>query len=238
MKKRAGKENQKAGPVSAVILAAGSSSRMQGRDKLAAVLGGESVIRRSLRAFQDCALVDEIVVVLRRGGEQPVLAACEGLDKVRRIVQGGDSRTVSACRGVMAADKTARIILIHDGARPLVSDAVIRAVIAGAETYGAAVPVVPVTDTIKTGADGFVTGTPDRADLFAAQTPQGFRAELIKAALSDAVAKNLTLTDDCAAVERLGMRVRLVAGDSRNRKLTTPEDLTLAAALLGEEATV
>jgi 2-C-methyl-D-erythritol 4-phosphate cytidylyltransferase len=132
----------------------------------------------------------------------------------------------------MAADPGAEIILIHDGARPLVTEAVIRAAAEGAKEYGAALPAVPVTDTIKVSGDGFVESTPDRSTLFAAQTPQAFQAELIKAALTDAVEKGLELTDDCAAVERLGMRVRLVTGDGENRKITTPPDLAMAETLL------
>ncbi len=132
----------------------------------------------------------------------------------------------------MAANPEAEIILIHDGARPLVSEAVIKAAVEGAEKYGAALPAAAVTDTIKICENGFVTSTQDRNKLFAAQTPQAFQSELIKAALSDAVEKGLELTDDCAAVERLGMKVRIVEGDSLNRKITVPADLTVAEALM------
>ena len=126
----------------------------------------------------------------------------------------------------------AEIILIHDGARPLVSETVIRAAVDGAKKYGAALPAVAVTDTIKTCENSFVISTQDRNKLFAAQTPQAFQSELIKAALSDAIEKGLELTDDCAAVERLGMKVRIVEGDSLNRKITVPADLTIAEALM------
>ena len=134
----------------------------------------------------------------------------------------------------MACDRTSEIILIHDGARPLVTEKVIRNAILGAREFGAAVPVTPVTDTIKVGKGGFADSTPDRAALFAAQTPQAFRAELIKAALQAALDQGLSLTDDCAAVEKLGMRVRLVEGDACNRKITLPSDLVLAEALWKE----
>ena len=224
----------KNGPVSAVIVAAGSSSRMGGMDKLAAPLAGKSVIGRTIRAFQDCDEVSEIVLVLRKGAEKPALEGASGCGKVKRIVHGGENRTASAYAGVMACDPSAEIILIHDGARPLVTAEVIRSAVRGGREFGAAVPVTPVTDTIKTGKDGFADATPDRSTLFAAQTPQAFRAELIKAALQDAVDHGLSLTDDCAAVERLGMRVKLVEGDPRNRKITMPQDLALAEALLKE----
>lgn len=238
MKIRLGKKDKGTrggkGLVSAVIVAAGSSRRMGGMDKLAAPLAGSTVIAHTIRAFQDSGDVGEIVLVLRKGAEKPALAGASGCDKLSRIVHGGETRTESAYAGVMACDPKAELILIHDGARPLVTGEVIRNAVEGARKYGAAVPVTPVTDTIKVGKGGFADSTPDRETLFAAQTPQAFRAELIKAALQDAVDKNLSLTDDCAAVEKLGMRVKLVEGDVRNRKITLPSDLALAEELFKE----
>ncbi len=225
---------KKPGLVSAVIVAAGSSRRMGGTDKLAAPLAGSTVIAHTIRAFQESAEVGEIVLVLRQGAEGSALEGASGCDKLSRIVHGGDTRTQSAYAGVMACDPEAEIILIHDGARPLVTKEVIRSAVEGARKFGAAVPVTPVTDTVKVGKDGFADSTPDRSTLFAAQTPQAFRAELIKAALQDAVDKKLSLTDDCAAVERLGMHVKLVEGDVRNRKITLPADLALAEVLYKE----
>lgn len=210
---------------------------MGGEDKLAAQLDGRTVLAWSLRAFQACDFVQEIIVVTHAGGERNAYLSCDGCDKVARVVHGGGNRTASAYQGVMAADPGTEIILIHDGARPFVSEAVIRAAVEGAEKYGAALPVVAVTDTIKVRENGFVADTPDRAKLFAAQTPQAFRSELIKAALTDAVEKGLELTDDCAAVERLGMKVRMVEGDSFNRKITVPADLIAAEALMQQRHT-
>ena len=218
--------------VSAVILGGGGSARMGGEDKLAAMLDGRTVLAWSLRAFQACDFIQEIVLVTHTGGERNAYLSCDGCDKVARVVHGGSNRTASAYQGVMAASPDAEIILIHDGARPLVSESVIRSAAEGAKKYGAALPAVAVTDTIKVGEKEFVASTPEREKLFAAQTPQAFRSELIKAALTDAVEKGLELTDDCAAVERLGMRVRLVEGDSLNRKITVPADLVIAEALL------
>ena len=205
-----------------------------GFDKLAAPLGDSTVIGTTLKALQSSPEIDELVLVVREGGEKPVLEAASGCDKVSRIVHGGSTRTESALNGVTACSPEAEVILIHDGARPLVSPQVIRNVVNGVKQYGAAVPVTPVTDTIKVGRDGFADETPDRSTLFAAQTPQGFRAELIRAALQDAKEKNITLTDDCAAVERLGMRVKLVDGDVRNRKVTVPADLPVMETLRKE----
>jgi 2-C-methyl-D-erythritol 4-phosphate cytidylyltransferase len=233
-KEKIKRKQNKPGLVSAVIVAAGSSSRMGGGDKLAMPLAGSTVISRTIRAFQDCPEVGEIVLVLRKGAEKSALGGASGCDKLARIVHGGESRTASAYAGVTACDRTSEIILIHDGARPLVTAEVIQNAIKGAREFGAAVPVTPVTDTIKVGKGGFADSTPERASLFAAQTPQAFRAELIKAALKDAVDQGLALTDDCAAVERLGMRVKLVEGDARNRKITLPSDLALAEALWKE----
>lgn len=221
---------------SCVVVAAGSSTRM-GFDKLAADFCGSSVIGTTLRALQASSDIDEIILVVREGGEKPIMEAASGCDKVSRIVHGGKTRTESALNGVMACNRRSEIILIHDGARPLVSPDVIRNVVQGVKQYGAAVPVIPVTDTIKVGEGGFAASTPDRSTLFAAQTPQGFQAELIKAALQDAKEKNITLTDDCAAVERLGMRVRLVDGDVRNRKITVPSDLPVMETLWKEMQT-
>ena len=221
------------GSVSCVVVAAGSSRRM-GFDKLAAPFCGSTVIGMTLKALQASPDIDELVLVVREGAEQPVLEAASGCDKVKRIVHGGSTRTESAWNGVMSCDPKAGVILIHDGARPLVSKEVIHNAVLGARDHGAAVPAIPVTDTIKVGEKGFVESTPDRSTLFAAQTPQAFQAELIKSALQAAKAENLTLTDDCAAVERLGMRVKLVEGDPRNRKVTIPADLPVMEALWKE----
>ena len=231
------KKRKKAGTagkvrVSAVILGGGSSSRMGGEDKLALILNGKTVLAWSLLAFQACDFIQEIILVTHAGGERNAYLSCDGCDKVARVVHGGSNRTASAFHGVMAADPDAEIILIHDGARPLVSQAVIRAAVEGAKKYGAALPAVPVADTIKVMENGFVADTPDRTRLYAAQTPQAFRSELIKAALTEAVEKELELTDDCSAVERLGMKVKLVEGDSNNRKITVPDDLVIAESLL------
>ena len=223
------------GKVSAVIVAAGSSTRM-GSDKLSAVFAGSTVIAHTLRALQASPEVDELVLVVRKGNERAALEGAAGCDKLERIVTGGSTRTESAYQGVMACDASAEIILIHDGARPLVTEQVIRNAVEGARKFGAAVPVTPVADTIKIGKGGFADSTPDRETLFAAQTPQAFRAELIKAALKDAVDQGLCLTDDCAAVARLGMRVRLVDGDVRNRKITLPADLKIAEALWADKS--
>ena len=218
--------------VSAVIVAGGKSTRMGGQDKMKVLLNGKTCLARTVSAFQASPLVSEIVLVAREDLRKEAYAACEGCNKVSRVIKGGEDRTHSAYFGVMAVSKNVDIVLIHDGARPLISEAVIERVIDAAKRYHAAIPVVPVTDTIKIGAEGFVEQTPDRSGLFAVQTPQGFQYELIYAALKDAVEKALSLTDDAAAVERLGMRVRMVEGDTNNKKITTAVDIAIAEAIL------
>ena len=223
---------------SAVVVAAGSSTRM-GFDKVLAEVGGEPVIVRCLRAFQQAPGVGEVVVVTREDLVPDVARLCQdfGLTKVTKVIRGGDSRTQSARMGTLECDPKAKLIAIHDGARPFVSVQVIEAAITQALVSGAAAPAVPVTDTVKIAHDGVVERTPDREELFAVQTPQVFDADLIRAALQKALDDGAALTDDCAAVERMGMKVALTAGDERNIKLTTPTDL-LIGELLAEEAPV
>ena len=218
---------------SAVVVAAGASTRM-GEDKILLELEGEPVILRTLRAFEQAPEVDEIIVVTREELVPHVAALCRdaGLSKVRKVIRGGQSRTHSARLGTMEADRDAQLIAIHDGARPFVTGAVISAAIEKAAQTGAAAPAVPVKDTVKEASGGLVERTLDRSRLYAVQTPQVFEASLIRAALQKALEDGAALTDDCAAVERLGMRVSLTPGDERNIKLTTPADLLWGQVLL------
>lgn len=218
---------------SAVVVAAGSSTRM-GMDKLMLPLGDIPVIVHTLRAVQAAPSVGEIVLVTREDLLVPMSQLCQdyAISKVTKVVRGGDSRTQSVRLGTLEVSRDAQVIAIHDGARPFVSVDVIERAVARAMETGAAAPAVPVKDTIKVAHDGLVESTPDRNSLFAVQTPQVFEASLIKAALQKALDDGAELTDDCAAVERLGMRVALTHGDERNLKLTTPEDLTVAQAML------
>lgn len=217
--------------VTAVLVAAGSSTRM-GFDKLSFDLGGETVLERSVRAFDECPEVDELVIVTGASGENAQRAAAR-CKKPVRLVRGGSTRAESARSGVAAAH--GRLVAVHDAARPFVSQSVIADTIAAAARCGAAAPAVPVKDTIKTVAeDGAVTGTPDRSTLRAVQTPQVFEADLLKAALQSALENEVPVTDDCSAVERLGKVVYLIDGDEENLKITTPVDLVIAEAILAE----
>ena len=224
---------------SAVVVAAGSSSRM-GLDKLMAEVGGLPVIVRCLEAFQQAPSVAEVVVVTREELVPEVARLCQDfrLDKVSKVIRGGANRTQSARLGTLEARQDTPLIAIHDGARPFVTVQVIEAAVAQAAVNGAAAPAVPVKDTIKMAENGIVTQTLDRAALYAVQTPQVFDASLIRAALQKALDDGAELTDDCAAVERLGMKVVLTAGDDRNIKLTTPVDLLLGEQLAEEAASL
>ena len=204
---------------SAVVVAAGSSTRM-GMDKLMLPLDETPVIVYTLRAVQAAPSVGEIILVTREDLIVPMSQLCQdyAISKVTKVVRGGASRTQSVRLGTLEVSGDAQVIAIHDGARPFVSAEVIERAVAQAMETGAAAPAVPVKDTIKVAHDGVVESTPDRACLFAVQTPQVFESSLIKAALQKALDDGLELTDDCAAVERLGMKVALTRGDERNIK--------------------
>lgn len=218
----------------AVVPAAGSSTRMAGRDKILLPLGDQPVLIHTLRALELCPHITEIVVVTRRDLIVPIGQLCRdcGFQKVTKIIPGGETRTRSVLNGVSEVSKDAELIAIHDGARPLVTQSLLDAVITRAAQCGAAAPAVPVKDTVKRARDGVVTATLDRSELFAIQTPQVFQADLIRTALTRAVDEGAELTDDCGAVERLGIGVALTQGDYRNLKVTTPEDMAMAEALL------
>ncbi|MBN1862857.1 MAG: 2-C-methyl-D-erythritol 4-phosphate cytidylyltransferase [Dehalococcoidales bacterium] len=220
--------------VGAVIVAAGSGERMGGGDKLTALLSGEPVISRVVRTFENCRLISRIVLVLSEAnlerGRQ--LATAGGWSKVSDICPGGRRRQDSVVAGLKRLPDCAWVV-VHDGARPLLSEDLIRRGLRAAEATGAAAAAVPVTDTIKVaGDDMLVRETLPRRELWAVQTPQVFRRDILTGAynnLGDDV-----VTDDAAAVERSGQRVKLYMGAYDNIKITTPGDLALAEALLKE----
>lgn len=218
----------------AVIVAAGTASRMGGIDKVMAPLRGEPMVVRSVRTFQNCDAVREIVIVTREDLLSKIMSLCDGFSKVRAVVVGGSSRPESVQAGLNALSDKVRLAAIHDGARPLVTWQVIDRTVRAANTYGAAAPAVPVKDTIKVVRGGVVAATPDRSRLQAVQTPQIFDLDLLRAALKKAAAEGAAITDDCSAVENMGMSVKIVEGDEKNIKVTTPMDLTIAQLLLEE----
>lgn len=220
----------------AVIVAAGSARRMGGVDKIMAKLKGEPLICHTLRAFQETAVVGQIVVVTRQDLLETIARLCKEKEftKVSAVIVGGDTRQESVENGLAALNKGTKLAAIADGARPLITPQLIDRTVRAANTYGAAAPGIPVKDTVKEAKGGVVLSTPDRSTLFAAQTPQVFDMDLLKAALRKAAQEEAPITDDCSAVERMGMRVRLVEGDEQNFKVTTRQDLLLARAIMGD----
>lgn len=219
---------------SAVIVAAGSAQRM-GADKVMMELGCMPVLARTLLVFQNCDAVDEIIVVTRMEKVTEVAALCKkyGISKASKVVRGGKTRMESVLAGVSEVKSGARLIAIHDGARPLITEELIKRTVLAAGEYMAAAPAIRSTDTLKAvDENGVVTGTVDRERTLRIQTPQIFNADLIKGALTKAVSDGLTLTDDCAAIEIMGVRTHTVPGDEDNIKLTTPRDMEFAEVIL------
>ena len=207
---------------------------MEGIDKVLAPLGGVPVLVHTLRAFQQCPRITQVVVVTREDLLVEVADLCRdfALTKVTKVVKGGAERIRSVQAGLNEVREDAELVAIHDGARPLLPPDVLEEVLQRAAQTGAAAPAVPITDTVKRAEDGLAVETVDRATLFAVQTPQVFQADLIRAAVHKALEDGAVLTDDCAAVERLGMKVSLTRGSRENLKLTTPFDLVVGEAVL------
>ncbi len=218
---------------SAVVVAAGRSTRMGERDKIFEALDGIPVLAHTLLALEQCPAVHEIVVVTRQEFLVTVGQLCRTYDisKATQVVIGGETRVKSVFSGLLSVSSQSELIAIHDGARPFATKELIASVIQTAALCGAAAPAVPLHDTIKSVSNGVFTGTPDRDAFCAVQTPQVFDAALIKGAIQKAVEENWPITDDCSAVERLGMQVSLVEGLPENIKLTTPADFAMAEGI-------
>ena len=216
----------------AVIVAAGTASRMGGIDKVMAPLNGEPMIVRTVRTFQECDAVKEIVIVTREDLIPRISSLCGKFPKVIAVVVGGKDRAESVRNGLRMLSKKVKLAAIQDGARPLITQAVIDRTVRAAHTYGAAAPAIPVKDTVKVVEGGIVSSTPDRSTLKAIQTPQVFDMDLLKGALKKAYEDGAAITDDCSAVELMGFKVKIVEGDERNIKVTTPMDLKIAELLL------
>lgn len=232
-------------PTSAILLAAGASTRMgtvgdQPR-KPFLVLEGRTLLEHACAAFDRSPAVREIVLVGHpedRERLERMVAACPPLAKVRRIVDGGELRTDSVRAGLAAIDPESRVVAVHDVARALIESSTIDAAILCARRRGAALVAVPVVDTIKTSSDGaHAESTLDRSVLWAAQTPQVFRVDVLRKVLDAARAENYRPTDDAALHGRYLGPVPIVHGSPQNLKITTPEDLVIAAAILRSRAT-
>ncbi len=217
-----------------IVAAAGSSQRMEGEDKIFADLGGLPVLGWSLKELQACPNVHEIVVVTKEESIVPAADLCAELEiaKATKILSGGGDRLESVLKGLGEASRDAEYIAVHDGARPFITCELVTEAFRAAYKYAAAAPAIPVNDTVKTAENGFVTGTPDRSALWAVQTPQVFRADVLRAALHNAKLKKLKITDDCGAAEAIGVHPALTKGSQENIKITRPLDLKLAEAIL------
>ena len=229
------KKTRKVPPIASVVVpAAGSASRMEGIDKILTPLGDCPILVHTLLALEACNLIHEIIVVTRADLIVPISHLCQeyGITKAKKVIVGGKERIHSVRMGVAEVRKDAELIAIHDGARPFPSQELLREVFSRAAVTGAAAPAIPVTDTIKRVEGNIVKDTVDRDTLRAVQTPQVFDAGLIASALEKALLDGAILTDDCAAVERLGMQVSLTAGEKSNIKVTTPIDMMIAQAIL------
>jgi len=220
----------------AVIVAAGKSKRMgENVDKAFVTLGSKPVLAYSLMAFERCPDIDGIIVVVRKERLEAAcgLAKMFGGAKVRKVVAGGAQRQSSVLNGLAELNEDVAIVAVHDGARPCVSPALISATILSAKRHGSGVAAVKVTDTIKQVDAGLtVAKTIDRSKLWAVQTPQSFKVDVLRKALEAADRGGLTITDESSAVEAAGGKVHLVESSVTNMKITTPDDLMMVAALL------
>ncbi len=218
----------------AIIVAAGDSTRMGYKlSKQLIPLCGRPAIEYTLRAFQDCDMIDEIDIVTRPQDINDVAQIAFQFKKVMGIISGGADRAESVRKGIRNTSKRTTHYVIHDGARVMITPDEICRVLNVAFETGAATLGTPVIDTIKVvGEEGDIVSTPDRSMLWAVQTPQVFERDLYLRAIKNAVASDLSVTDDCSLVEALGVPVRIVRGEYTNIKLTTPSDVVIAEALL------
>lgn len=221
---------------SAIIVAAGSSHRMQGLDKLWTPLAGRTTLARTIDVFETSSIIDDIILVVNaeRIDNAKTLCQQEGWRKINGIVAGGILRQDSVLIGL---DTLANIapqtqwVMIHDGARPLVTPDILDAGLKAAQACQAAIAGVPVKDTIKQAQQGWIYSTLDRSQLWAIQTPQVFSFPLIHQAYHHQLLQQ-EFTDDAALLEQLGQRVAIFPGSYRNIKITTQEDLLIAEALI------
>jgi 2-C-methyl-D-erythritol 4-phosphate cytidylyltransferase len=218
----------------AILVAAGRGERMgASRPKAFLELAGQALVLRSALVFDAAPSVGRIVAVVPGAEVEAARALLLSVRKLVAVVPGGERRQDSVLLGMkQAPEGFDGVVLVHDAARPLVDVALVEAVAREAAGTGAALPVLPVVDTVKRVRDGLVVETLDRGELGAAQTPQGFRFPLLALAYEAARRDGVTVTDEAMAVERLGAPVRAVPGSPRNRKITTPEDLEWAEGVL------
>lgn len=225
--------------VTAIIVAAGRGNRMNSSiNKVFMILGNQPILLYSILTFSACTEIDDIIVVAAPDEVEYVENLLEKVIGIKtwQVVAGGCERQYSIANALKSVSQETDLILVHDGARPLVNKQCISRVVQVAREQKAAVSAVAVKDTIKIVDEcGIVTGTPDRKALWSIQTPQGFNAELLRQAYDRAQQDGYLGTDDASLVERLGVDVNIVVGSYDNIKVTTPEDLTIAEALIKKE---
>lgn len=221
---------------SVIIVCAGNSTRMQGVNKILLPLGKSTVIGNTMRCFQRCESVKEIVIVAREQDIPEIKAEADRqeITKLIACTTGGATRQESVIKGIRCISNDTEMIAVHDGARPLVKPEHIEKTIKDARVFGGATLGVPVKDTIKMVDDGLITDTPPRNQLYITQTPQVFKRKLYFEAVDFSLEHGLDFTDDCQLVEAIGGKVCMTVGDYANIKITTPEDIRLAEALLEE----
>ena len=228
---------------SAIIVAAGKSRRMESMvNKVYIDLNGKKAIIRTLEAFQESSMINEIMLVVN----EKDIEYCKSkvidfsvFTKIKKIIQGGITRQESVHNGLKEISKQSELVLIHDGARVMISQDIIERSIEGAMNYGAVSTGMPVKDTIKvTDKNGFVINTPERSTLWAVQTPQTFKKDIILEAHKRAEELAIKATDDAALVESLGYKLKLIEGSYENIKLTTPEDVVVARALIEDRDSI
>ena len=219
-----------------VIVAAGKSERMGPEvDKAFLSLGTKPVLAYSLIAFEKCPDIDGVILVVRKDRVDPARAMAQlfGCSKVKRVIAGGNSRQISVKTGLSQLSSDVDVVAVHDGARPCITPSIITETIKSAKKFGSGVAAVKITDTVKEVKKGLVVSkTIDRTMLWAVQTPQTFTRDLLLKAFDAVNKKRLTVTDEASAVELVSHDVRLVPAALSNIKITVPDDLTLAAALL------
>ena len=222
----------------AIVPAAGSSNRMKDLgDKLFLEIDNIPIIALTLSVLENAPEIDAIIVSTRKDMIEAIERICQkfSISKFKKAVVGGSNRTESVLNGIIAAENSYDLIAIHDAARPFISQKIIKETVAAASIHKAAAPAIPMKDTIKKAEKSFIIETIPRETLIAIQTPQIFERDIITASLKKAVTEKIPITDDCSAVEAAGMRIFLTEGDYFNIKITTPEDLIFAKAIMAHK---
>lgn len=226
--------------IPAIIVSAGSSTRMNGIDKQFLPIFGVPVVARTLMTFERCEHISKIIIVTSKQNIQQMQLVCEkyNISKLTDIVEGGSNRHESVMNGIAQLDNTDEKVLIHDGARPFVDMCTISEVVEALNTYDAALCACKINDTVKkVSNDGMVECTVDRSSLYSAQTPQGVDVAKYKTACNS-IPNVEDLTDDASVMEAMDYSVKIIIGSSKNIKITTPDDIAIAEALVKGEGEI